>query len=306
MKVLFVSSGNKKNGISPFVYNQGESLKKQNINLEYFTINDKGLKGYLRHLIPLRKKIKSEIYDVLHAHYSLSGFLTTLAAPFHSNIIVSLQGTIKKNTLKYILIHICNQFFWKSLIVKSEKMKLQTGIKNAHLIPNGVQIEKFKKKYTQYDLKNQLNLDTSYKHIIFVSDPERIEKNFKLAEHAIKLLNDDWVKLISVYNVSHNQVVKYMLAADALILTSFTEGSPNVIKEAMTACCPIVATNVGDIEYVIGNTKGCYITNFNLNNIIIALKKVLEFSSRTDGIKRIKYLGLDSDTISKKIINLYK
>ena len=41
MKVLFVSSGNSNAGISPIVRSQGESLKKQGIDLDYFTIAHK-------------------------------------------------------------------------------------------------------------------------------------------------------------------------------------------------------------------------------------------------------------------------
>jgi len=46
MKVLFVSSGNSKAGISQIVRSQGESLKRAGIDLDYFTIVGKGTKGY--------------------------------------------------------------------------------------------------------------------------------------------------------------------------------------------------------------------------------------------------------------------
>ena len=50
MKLLIVCSGNSKAGISPIVRSQGESLKKNGIDLDYFTIVGKGTKG--------REKIK--------------------------------------------------------------------------------------------------------------------------------------------------------------------------------------------------------------------------------------------------------
>ena len=58
MRVLFVSSGNSKNGISPIIKNQGISIKKENIELEYFTIKGKGFFGYLRGSFKLRKFLK--------------------------------------------------------------------------------------------------------------------------------------------------------------------------------------------------------------------------------------------------------
>ena len=52
-----------------------------------------------------------------------------------------------------------------------------------------------------------------------------------------------------------------MNAADLLLMTSTSEGSPNVIKEAMACNCPIVTSDVGDVEWVLGNTSNCKIVN---------------------------------------------
>ena len=41
MKVLFVSSGNSEDGISPITKNQGTSLEREGISIAYFTIKGK-------------------------------------------------------------------------------------------------------------------------------------------------------------------------------------------------------------------------------------------------------------------------
>jgi teichuronic acid biosynthesis glycosyltransferase TuaC len=61
-------------------------------------------------------------------------------------------------------------------------------------------------------------------------------------------------------------------AADLLLLTSLTEGSPQVIKEAMACNCPIVATDVGDIREIIGYTDGCYITTFKPSDVAVKIQ----------------------------------
>jgi hypothetical protein len=54
-KVLFVSSVNIINfGISPIVKNQLTSLSKKGIDGEYFTINGKGFRNYLKSIINLK------------------------------------------------------------------------------------------------------------------------------------------------------------------------------------------------------------------------------------------------------------
>jgi len=92
MKVLFVSSGNSEFGISPIVKNQGESLKQNGIDLDYFTIKGKGINGYLKNIPILKKYLKAHHYDIIHAHYSFCGWVTKLTLT-KIPVIVSLMGS---------------------------------------------------------------------------------------------------------------------------------------------------------------------------------------------------------------------
>ncbi len=58
MKILFVCSGNSKEfEIAPFVKSQGESLKKNGIELDYFRIKGKGIRGYIKNILPVKKNL---------------------------------------------------------------------------------------------------------------------------------------------------------------------------------------------------------------------------------------------------------
>jgi teichuronic acid biosynthesis glycosyltransferase TuaC len=306
LKVLFVCSGNKKQGISPIVINQGEAIQKLGVEIDYFPINGNGLKGYLKNYSALRKKIKAGNYSAIHAHYSFCGMLVSMAAPFYPNIVVSLMGAFYDRFIKFFLIHLFYHVSWKAVIVKSEKMKQEIRLKNAFLIPNGVSVEKYNLQSSRHEIRTELSFAPEKKYVIFVSDPSRAEKNFPLCEKAVKALNDTNVCLVPVFNLMPHEVVKYQIAADVLMLTSTSEGSPNVIKEAMVACCPLVTTNVGDVATIVGDTPGCYILNsFELDEAVLALRNALNFNARTNGKERIISLGLDASTIGKKIIALY-
>jgi len=50
--------------------------------------------------------------------------------------------------------------------------------------------------------------------------------------------------------VAHDQLAKWMNAADALVLPSRAEGVPNVLLEARSCGCPYIATDVGGIMEV--------------------------------------------------------
>ena len=97
-----------------------------------------------------------------------------------------------------------------------------------------------------------------------------------------------------------------MYACDALLLTSHSEGSPQVIKEAMACGLPIVAPYVGDIEERIHNLPGCYgsvcLGSSPLANL---LQQALSFQGRTQGRQRIIEQGLTNDIVAQKLISIY-
>lgn len=101
----------------------------------------------------------------------------------------------------------------------------------------------------------------------------------------------------------------YYNASDVLLFTSHREGSLNVIKEAMSCNLPIVSTNVGDVEWILGSTEGCYIFSFEVSDVVEKIKKAILFTSknnRTSGRERIINLELDSESVAEKIISIYR
>lgn len=121
---------------------------------------------------------------------------------------------------------------------------------------------------------------------------------------AFNLLNDQNAELNVVTGMEFDLVPYYMYASDVLLLTSLSEGSPNVIKEAMACNLPIVSTDVGDVKEVISNTKGCCIASFEPADVAAKLKEALNFSGPTNGREIIKQL--DINIIAQKIIGIYK
>lgn len=51
-------------------------------------------------------------------------------------------------------------------------------------------------------------------------------------------------------SVAHDRLPDWYRAADAVVLTSHSEGLPNVLREALACGTPFVATNVGDIKEI--------------------------------------------------------
>jgi glycosyltransferase involved in cell wall biosynthesis len=307
MRILFISSGNSENGISPIIYNQGQSLIKAGESVEYFTIKGKGLFGYFKFIPQIWKHLKQNKYDIIHAHYSLSAFAASLAGA--KPLVVSLMGSDVKAKFWYKwIIYIFYKCSWSKTIVKSEEMKTALGLKKVQVIPNGVDFSVFyhmDKKHCQ----QSLGWDPTKTHILFPSNPKRFEKNYQLLEKSLAFIEDTEIIIHALVDVPNNKIATYLNAADLIVLTSLWEGSPNVIKEAMTCNKTIVSTNVGDVAWLFGSGSGHFITNFTPEDVANKILLALEYSEKnkeTKGRDRIIDLGLDSKSIAKKIITIYK
>lgn len=320
MKILFVASGNH-GAPSPVVQNQGDALVSEGVKVDYFLIKGKGIKGYLKNVKPLRKYLKEHKYDAVHAHYSLSAFVASLAGA--KPLVVSLMGSDVKAAgwYKFIIRLFAKFGGGKSIIVKSNDMYRSLGIKRAIIIPNGVNMERFKPmdkaeclKRLGWKMPNDQSPMTNDKfvHILFPASASRPEKDYALAEAAVQMTNDQLhmtntrVILHAFENTPNAETPYWYNAADVVLMTSKWEGSPNAIKEAMACSRPIVATNVGDSAERTSGVDGCFVAQSrDPQELAELLKSALTYSS-TKGRERIIADGLDAHDVNKRLIALYK
>lgn len=306
MKVIFVASGNKSVGdVSPFVLSQFESLKKEKLDMILFPVKGHGAKAYLRAAFQLRKLIKETHPDIIHAHYSTCGLVGTLAAfGCRTKVVVSILGSFPKVTFKLHWVRFFIKHFWDATLTKSQRTANQLGLL-LPVVPNGVNLNQFS-ILSQQKAREIIGFAPDKKYVIWCSHPSRPEKRYPLAEQAVKLMNNNNVELIAVYDKPHDEVVNYMCAADVLLLTSRNEGSPNVIKEAMACNCPIVSTDVGDVQWVTEGVEGTYIAKADdPRTICDCIIKALAFKERTRGREQILSRGLTTECIASKIIGIY-
>ena len=306
MKVIFVASGNKAVGtVSAFVRSQYDSLVKEGVEMILFPVVGHGLGGYLKHLAALRRLVRSEHPDIIHAHYSTCGYLASLAAlGTKTKVVVSILGSFPTKNRKYKIVKYCVRHIWDATIVKSERTRSQLG-EDLPVIPNGVNLDNF--KLIPWDeARKMVGFEPDKRYVIFVSNPAREEKNYPLAQAAVALLHDETVELVPVYDKTHDEVVKYMCAADALVMTSLSEGSPNVIKEAMACNCPIVVTDVGDVRWITEEVEGTYVADtYDPEELAGLLRKAVGFGQRTTGRERILQLGLTTEAVARRIMAIY-
>jgi len=233
---------------------------------------------YLRLLPPTLRHSLGE-YDLLHAN---SG-LTAPAAVLQQRLptVVSLWGTDLMGRYGPIT----KQFTRRcdSVIVMSEEMAAAYG-HDCHVIPHGVDLERFTPQPRGPPLE-RLGWDPDVKHVLFPYPSEREVKDFprakRIATEAARRIGDD-VELHTVTGVPHESMSLYMNAADALLLTSKREGSPNSVKEAMACNLPVVSTPVGDVPERLANVSPSVVSDDDAT-LVSGVVDVLANGQRSNG-----------------------
>jgi glycosyltransferase involved in cell wall biosynthesis len=303
MEILFVGSGTDGGAI---VRAQGESLRKSGVHVDYLFLNRGGFRGYFQGIFRLRTALKAKHYDLVHSHYLLSSIVSTLAT--RKKLIVSLMGSdVFDSWLFRLIIRVLHYLCWEATIVKSAEMKEKLGLEKVEVIPNGVDLENFG-SMSIVDARKELGWGEGI-YILFGSNPERKEKNFELTEQAFSRLKMPDARLVPLKNIPHEKIRFYLNACDLMLLTSFYEGSPNIVKEAMACNCPLVSTDVGDVRWLTGQTAGCFIAAFDAEDVAEKIREAAAFRKThlfTEGRKALASLGLDSASVATRLIGMYR
>jgi teichuronic acid biosynthesis glycosyltransferase TuaC len=88
--------------------------------------------------------------------------------------------------------------------------------------------------------------------------------------------------------IPHSKVASYLQKADLFCLSSFSEGLPGVILEAMACGLPVVATNVGGVsEAVVNGVTGILVESGNLDAFVNAMQIALSSNWDPESIRKV-------------------
>lgn len=305
MKLLIVHSGNAVQGDSQrytFVREQGEQLRALGIDVTYFAVVGKGAMGYLRNYKRLKQVIKTYQPDLIHAHFGLCGALCVMQTKVpvvitchngetlskSANIISSLAVQRAKHTI-CVAQHIYDKLYLKP--------------KNYTIKPCGIEMTDVVEKNTA---KQKMGLPNNKYNILFGGSFSNLRKNVALANAALEILHRDDINLIEMKGFNREQVTLLYNGCDMLLLPTKSEGSPQVLKEAMAYNCPVVATDVADIAYLLDGVSNCYVTSFDPQDVAVKIVQVLACGQRTNGRERIEKLQLENSQVAKTIYSIYQ
>lgn len=305
MKVLLVHSGNSVPDSSryTFVKQQGDALEKQGVHVFYYAVCGKGARGYFKSLSGLKKAIREHDVDIVHAHYGLCGALAVMqrkvpvVITFHNGETLSRKGKVLSSVASWFCAH-------RIFVAQHIHDKLFRTPRRYDIQPCGIEMDQLSLIEKEVAL-SKMGLTQECPNILFGGSFSNLRKNYALAKQALDVLPRK-VNLIEMKGYNSQQVNLLYCACDLLLLPTKSEGSPQVVKEAMACNCPIVATRVADIPELLSGVNNCYVTGFDASEIADCIVKVLEKGERSNGRQKVISMGLDNTSVAKKLVAIYE
>lgn len=289
----------------PFFDQQCRILEQKGVSIETLEVPGRSHTGESRTLLdylrfyPSVLQASFENYDIVHANYGLTGPLA-LAQP-RRPVVLSLWGSDLMGDLGWVGRYSAR--LSSEVIVMSKEMNAELN-RDAHVIEHGVDFERFR-PISQSDAQQEVGWNPSERHVLFPYRPSRSVKNYPLAERVVTQAAKDVsepVSLHPVYDVPHEKMPVYMNAADALLLTSRREGSPNSVKEAMACNLPVIATDVGDVRKRLTGVSPGGVARTE-SELVAMLTETLSAGKRSNGRDAISNLSLD--LMGERLLKVY-
>lgn len=306
-----------------FIEQQVEGLRRIGLHVEVLLIDraGDGVSRYLGSIGTIRRAASSGQWDV--AHIMSGGVFAYLAIRALSDVpvVVSFCGTdllgTEDRSPVMRLRGIAGVWASKRVAAKADAIvvkgsRMLTGLDQrlvagrASVVPNGVDCDRFRPMDKQV-CRRRLGWRDGRLHVLF-STHSATDANKRLslaskAVEAVRVMGVD-AELHVMLDVPHQEVPFWIGAADATILTSLHEGSPNIVKETLACNRPVVSVDVGDVAEVLVGIEGCHVAKADPASLAEALLEVRESASLVDSRERM--LSLSLEAVAGRILAVYE
>ena len=243
-----------------FVRDQVEDLRELGLDVEVLHVDGRrSSSAYAHGALRLRGRVASARFDVVHAHYGLTGAvaLTQRRVPvvttFHGG---DYTGEVWwQAPISWYVARRCAPIF-----VSAEGTRRMRRF-DAAVIPAPVDTTRFRP--TDRDAaRTSLGWPLDRRYALFPSSPRHANKRVDLFDAALAIARRTEPRLDPIYleGFSRDEVAAVMNAVDVTVLTSNFEGSPVTVRESLATTTPVVSVDVGDVASVIANLRGCAVT----------------------------------------------
>ncbi|HEX8616500.1 MAG TPA: glycosyltransferase [Thermoanaerobaculia bacterium] len=317
LRVLFVTNyaqARKTSGAAGiFAERQKQSLLELGVDVRSFDLGPSHSPFALfRSWRELRREIRRTQPDLLHAQYgTIVGAVSVLTG--HPTVITFGGGDLQHGAVSWLrafIGHSLSNFailFAKANICVSERMRqaMWWRRKSAYVIPHGVDVNLFTPG-SRDDARAVLGIKRDARVVALDGARDPRMKGLDIVRAAVEIARETLpnVELFVIRNVPPEQMPLVDRAADALICASKSEGSPNVVKEALACGTPVIAVPVGDVEERLRGVEPSAIVDRTPEAIAKAIVEVTRDPRRCNG--REKVMALSLERTAERVIAVYE
>jgi glycosyltransferase involved in cell wall biosynthesis len=271
---------------------------------------------------------------VLHAHWLPNGIIAAIVKKFKKNpFVITIRGADEKLFSIRLLRPLVRGIFSSADAITTVSQRLKDEISKqfhmegkTHYIPNGVELpdvspgdsdEKFKLLYVG-SLIPRKGIDDLIMAVAQVKNRSQFQLEIagsgwerdRLLDLVEEKKLSDVIQFLGV--ISPLRVPSKMLESDALVLPTYSEGTPNVIKEAMACALPVITTDVGGIPELITHEKeGLLFKPGDVNTLTQHIEFMMEHKSEAkkmgqNGRQFIIDQDLTWEKTAENYLNLYQ
>ena len=294
-------------------------LRKKGYMVDLYVYpQDKRMLKYFYELYNL-SKIDFKKYDVVHAYFGASGFLANLQRRVPvittfcgSDLLGVINNDFKYNYLKSYIFKSASKLAYllskrTTTLSKELESKLPSSKKN-QIVSLGVDISHFHPVSIE-DSRKILGWNQNDIYVLFPAEKNRPVKRYFLAKKIIASIElNKKINLISLDEPNmYEKLPLIMNASNLMVFVSKHEGSPNVIREALSCNLPIFSFDVGDVKEQIKHINHCVcVRQDDIYSLKSKIKSFLSANAykRSDGRKKmINYSWENYVDLTIKLIN---
>jgi glycosyltransferase involved in cell wall biosynthesis len=221
-----------------------------------------------RHYIPatraIRRLLREQSYDLVHAHYGLPGWCARIAGArplivtFHGNDVRHpVTGRLSRLLVRSLdLVAPVSRALLES---EDERPGLPAQPGRTAILPCGADLDRFR-PIPRADARARLGLEPGGRYLLFPAAPDRAMKRFDRAEEVARLAS---AQLLHGGTIEPADLPLWMNAANAVLVPSSNEGFGLVAVEALACDIAVLSTPVGIAPTLLRSVEGCLVAPFD-------------------------------------------
>lgn len=245
--------------LGSFVRDQVEALRRiPELSVELFTFSSGGPAAYARAAAELRQLYRHERFDVVHAHFGLTGW-PALVAPARRRAL-TLHGTdLAHPRSRMITLGALRNYDLPAVVSEplAHKVPRWAVKRRPAVLPCGVETKRFR-PIGRDEARAALGLEKRGPYLLFPADPARPEKRY---DRALAVSGD--VPLLALRGVDPAEVPLWVNAVNAVLVPSEREGFGLSVLEALACNVPVLATSVGVATEALKDVAGAFCGAFD-------------------------------------------